>query len=113
MANYEWGNLYPEVNVRHGLAAYSYHIPLWLDTDGHQVSSQGPRPFRLEAMWLGEKECTRIIEDVWSHSGEQYSLENILDNINRCDSRISIWNKSCFGNVQDKQKKAKDKLIKI
>lgn len=65
VVNYEWSSLFLQVTVRHGLATYSYHLLSWMDTNGHQVTSQGSKPFRFELMWLGEKDCTGIIEEAW------------------------------------------------
>lgn len=39
MANFGWINFYLEGTVRHGLVAYSDHLPLWLDIEGLQVST--------------------------------------------------------------------------
>lgn len=57
--------MYPNGGVVHGFAAYSDHIPIWLETLPSAHNQCGPRPFHFEAMWVGEKHCSKIIEDVW------------------------------------------------
>ncbi|XP_042983363.1 uncharacterized protein LOC122312776 [Carya illinoinensis] len=62
LANSLWCDMFPNLRVTHGVAAYSDHIPLWLDTEGALFRRRSRRLFRFEAMWVGESECSSIIE---------------------------------------------------
>lgn len=40
------------------MAAFSDHLPMWLDIDGGEVSlAKGQKPFRIESMWVGQEAC--------------------------------------------------------
>lgn len=48
------------------MVAYSDHIPLWIDTNGGLIRRRGNQPFRFETMWVGEMECSSIVERIWN-----------------------------------------------
>ncbi|KAG2668449.1 hypothetical protein I3760_15G161300 [Carya illinoinensis] len=64
LANYNWTQIFPQVVVTHGIATYSDHLPLWINTEGELVEGK-KKPFRFEAMWVSEDKCTQIIEESW------------------------------------------------
>lgn len=54
MANYQCCQIYPRGVVTHGVATYSDHSPVWLDTDGEREVAREKIPFWFEAMWVWE-----------------------------------------------------------
>lgn len=62
-------DLFPMMMVMHGVAAYSNHLPLWIDTDGGMIYNQGKKSFKFETMWLGERECADVIKKSWNILG--------------------------------------------
>lgn len=69
VANSSWCNLFPICKVTHDFVAYSDHVPLLLDTNGNEQNiKRGVKPFKLEAMWVGEEGRQKIIQDSLEHS---------------------------------------------
>lgn len=62
MANYRWCAQFSNVSVVHGLSAHSDHCPLWVDIVGTPHRRRDPKIFYFEAMWVGEKGCSEIVE---------------------------------------------------
>ncbi|XP_042974784.1 uncharacterized protein LOC122306423 [Carya illinoinensis] len=110
LANSWWCEIYLNLRVSHGVAAYSDHIPLWLDTEGALFRRRNRRLFRFEAMWVGEKECSSIIERAWCQRNGSISLDQIMGRISRCAIELGRWNKTSFGHVQKNLANAKRKL---
>ncbi|KAG2707736.1 hypothetical protein I3760_05G160800 [Carya illinoinensis] len=110
LANSWWCEIHLNLRVSHGVAAYSDHIPLWLDTEGALVRRRNRRLFRFEAMWVGEKECSSIIERAWCQRNGPISLDQIMGRISRCAIELGRWNKTSFGHVQKNLANAKRKL---
>ncbi|XP_035551721.1 uncharacterized protein LOC118349890 [Juglans regia] len=84
------------------------HIDAMLE--GPQSRRGGAKPFRFEAMWIGETECSRIIQQEWLAAISSNGMQGVMDCIYSCSSKLQRWNKSKFGKVQVKLKEAKHKL---
>ncbi|KAG2666985.1 hypothetical protein I3760_15G091300 [Carya illinoinensis] len=110
LANSLWCEMYLNLRVKHGVAAYSDHIPLWLDTEGALIRRRNRRLFRFEAMWVGEKECSSIIERAWCQRNGSHILDQIMGRIFRCATELGRWNKVSFGLVQKNLATAKRRL---
>lgn len=65
LVNSSWWHLFPNAGVTHGLAAYSDHVPIWVDLEGLEVLPRSKKLFKFEAMWAGEKDFKAIIHNVW------------------------------------------------
>lgn len=100
LANSLWCLSFPNLSVRHGHAPYSDYSPIWLETVGSLPIRRGSRPFKFEAMWVGESECEKIIEHVWQSCPPIKSVEEIPNLVSNCGSWLKTWNKTSFGNVQ-------------
>ncbi|XP_042950087.1 uncharacterized protein LOC122282202 [Carya illinoinensis] len=110
LANSLWCDMFPNLRVTHGVVAYSDHIPLWLDTEGALFRRRSRRLFRFEAMWVGETECSSIIERVWGRRHGPISLDQIMGRFSSCATELGRWNKASFGHVQKNLATAKRRL---
>ncbi|XP_042942763.1 uncharacterized protein LOC122276942 [Carya illinoinensis] len=110
LANSLWCDMFLNLQVTHGVAAYSDHIPIWLDTEGALFRRRSRRLFRFKAMWVGEKECSSIIERVWCQRNGPISLDQIMGRISSCATELGRWNKASFGHVQKNLASAKRRL---
>lgn len=113
LANSSWFVTFPFLKVQHGVAAYSDHIPLWLDTNGGLIRRRGERPFRFKTMWVGDKECSGIVERAWNGGAGVVSLSHIMGIISTCSTKLKRWKKNCFINVQKELASAIMKLKEI
>ncbi|XP_042962598.1 uncharacterized protein LOC122296867 [Carya illinoinensis] len=111
--NMAWTDAFPNLRVQYGVAAYSDHIPLWLDTHGGCIQNKGLKPFRFEAMWVGDRECTALVEKAWCAGEGIQSLSQVMSYISHCSSALSRWNRTSFGHVQKKLAAAQQKLGEI
>ncbi|XP_042983366.1 uncharacterized protein LOC122312779 [Carya illinoinensis] len=63
-------------------------------------------------MWVGEEQCERIIEQVWSERGGNRGMEELLNLIQGCGQQLKIWNRHSFGLVKKKLNEARAELEK-
>ncbi|KAF5464528.1 hypothetical protein F2P56_014601 [Juglans regia] len=102
LVNSEWWASFPRAHVTHGVAAYSDHLPIWLNLEGEVGSHFVKKSFKFEAMWVGEAECEDIIKGVWGRSEGPATMNEALGLIKECGNQLQGWNKKSFGNVQAK-----------
>ncbi|KAG2680684.1 hypothetical protein I3760_11G109900 [Carya illinoinensis] len=50
-------------------------------------------------MWVGEKECSSIIEKAWRQVDGSNSLSRIMKCISTCAKDLGRWNQTSFGHV--------------
>lgn len=50
----------------------------WFDTNRYKPISRRPKPFRFEEVWVGEEECSRIINDIWAYDSNDDSIEGVM-----------------------------------
>lgn len=112
LANPQWCNLFPNYSVKHGHTSYLDHFPIWLEIAGVKKSKRGPRSFRFEAMWVGKFDCANVIQKVWAEECQDGGIENIMQLINRCGSRLQVWNITVFGHVKQHLALVERTLIK-
>lgn len=67
---------------------YSDHYTIWLETTSPVSVRHRYRPFKFEAMWVGEKQCSKIIEEVWEPNGRQGSVNEVMDLISKCGAKL-------------------------
>lgn len=82
------------------MESYSDHLPIWLDVMGVINRRRRPKPFRFEAMWLGEEDCAQIVKYSWRQSVSHNCLQGVMLSIYGCSSKLQLWNKVKFGKVQ-------------
>ncbi|XP_042958111.1 uncharacterized protein LOC122293658 [Carya illinoinensis] len=110
LGNLMWCEAFPFTHVQHGVAAYSDHTPIWLDSNGGLTKRKGHRLFRFEAMWIRDRDCTHIVERVWDESEGIGNCNDLMGKISKCGVELSKWNRRSFGNVQKELASAKEKL---
>lgn len=111
VGNSEWCHLFPRTVVCHDSIAYSDHLPLILTMNGEREmrKQRDPKPFRFESIWVKHDGSQKIIEESWNNRGAEI-VENTLNCIRYCGEKLRQWNKSTFGHVQFKLKRAQFKL---
>ncbi|XP_042939609.1 uncharacterized protein LOC122274659 [Carya illinoinensis] len=110
LANDPWGRQFPFASVVHGLATYSDHAPIWINTDSKEGFVKHKKLFRFEPMWVREKGCDDIIASIWRKGGSGSFMDSLVDFIK--DSRVNLkrWNSNSFGNVQKQLSMAKQRM---
>lgn len=103
--------LFPQGVVKHGVAAYSNHLPIWFESKGSFVGRRKKKQFRFEAMWIGEEKCVDI-ENVWTtENGDGgHTMESVMRLIKGCGEQLAIWNKVFFGHVKKNIEAARQNL---
>ncbi|XP_040998143.1 uncharacterized protein LOC121244182 [Juglans microcarpa x Juglans regia] len=71
---------------------------------------KGRRLLRFEAIWVGEKECSSIIEKVWQQVEGSASLICVIEGISACAIDLGKWNQNSFGHVQKELTSANRRL---
>lgn len=61
-------------------------------------------------MWVKEEECSNIIGEVWASSLNDDTVGDIMQLIKKFGLRLTLWNKSSFGHVQQSLAKGKNAL---
>lgn len=64
--------------------AYSDHLHIWLELEGGALPRPRKRLFQFEAMWVGEKECERIIENSWKNDADRNDMGEVMAMISNC-----------------------------
>ncbi|XP_042988702.1 uncharacterized protein LOC122316234 [Carya illinoinensis] len=82
--NSRWWVLFPQVEVVHGGAAYSDHIPISLASEIRKTKRRTNRVFRFEAMWIGESSCDKIVQDTWVLFAGRNKMEDVMQKIGVC-----------------------------
>lgn len=100
MRNPNCCNLFKGARVSHGFVAYSDHISLILDIErvtNHRAYGN-TKPFRFEAMWIGNVEYKKIIEENWKNRMTNELMEFVLHYLH--GDNLKQWNIISFGHVQ-------------
>lgn len=66
LASIDWHVQFPNAVVRHGIAAYSDHLLLWVELKPQVEQGTRKKIFRFEAIWTHEEECCHIIDQTWT-----------------------------------------------
>ncbi|XP_042950220.1 uncharacterized protein LOC122282326 [Carya illinoinensis] len=106
----EWNSLYPMVVVIHGVVAYYDHMPIILKLFEGVQSGPRRKLFHFEAMWVEASGCKQVVDGAWKAVEGRRELNTIMKKIEHCSEKLSVWNRSSFGNVQRNLHKAKEKL---
>ncbi|KAF5477594.1 hypothetical protein F2P56_004216, partial [Juglans regia] len=112
LSNNRFFGLFPQVVVKHGVSAYSDHLPIWFESKGSFVEGRKKKQFRFEAMWVGEETCADIIENVWvaGNGNGSNDMERVMRRIKACGNQLASWNKRSFGHVKKKKNDARKNL---
>lgn len=110
LANTQWCELFPLGSVSHCQVAYSDHYPICLNLDGIYLVKKSPKLFRFKSMWTKEEDCSNIINDVWLKRMNDGTIWAIMHLIYQCGVRLSQWNRTNFGHVQQSLAKTNQAL---
>lgn len=92
---------FPFQSITYGVAAaYLDHAQIWLETDfrGMHIRRKG-KPFQFKSLWVGQEECLKIIESVWTNKPFCARPQQIPEMLKLCGGgKLDHWNKSSFGN---------------
>lgn len=105
--------LFPHALVLNGTVAYSDHLPVVFDSLYSRPRPLVRRPFRFEAMWVGEERCELIIDQVWNNRRTSLGMEEVLHLIKGCGEELASWNKVSFGQVRRKLNEARNELARL
>jgi hypothetical protein len=92
VANKEWCEAHPNVEVVVRPAICSDHSPLWVFPEGHRGQIRRPRIFRFEAEWETHKKCRQIIEEVWKDpSCDENPWRSLFNHMEGCKNNLLGW----------------------
>ncbi|KAK8599817.1 hypothetical protein V6N12_049689 [Hibiscus sabdariffa] len=75
LSSLEWGFLFPKAIAIIDIAIASDHAPIVLLTNG--IMKKVKRDFKFESRWLLEEECSRMVEEEWTNTGELRMLKEV------------------------------------
>lgn len=118
VANPEWLTLFPGSSVRHLDSVFYDHKPIIIHPDGIQARSR--RPWRFEQVWLKDEMCHSAVESTWSPAiFSPFPMTVIEGNTVQCQSKLRLWSKTSFGNInraliekKNLVKKAEEEVVK-
>lgn len=64
-------------------------------------------------MWVGEKGCDEIINEMWDQRSGVCEMKDIMNLIGRCSSHLNQWNRNFFGYVDKSLNEAKAHLQRV
>lgn len=118
VVNLEWLTLFPGSSVRHLDPVFYDHKPIIIHPDGIQARSR--RPWRFEQVWLKDEMCHSTVESTWSPAiFSPFPMIVIEGNMVQCQSKLRLWSKTSFGNInraliekKNLVKKAEEEAVK-
>ena len=91
LANLEWLEEFPNMQVINLPAVGSDHYPIIVNTDYRD--KKAARRFKFEVNWLSMDECEQIIRDEWNMRYEGLKIKQVLQKLNCCKSLLKEWSK--------------------
>lgn len=84
--------------LHHLMSSASNHTPLVLQMVNKNQKKRAKMMFQFELMWLKDQRCSTVITEAWEEglSTKNYVLGNCIE---KCRTRLDIWNKIEFGHV--------------
>ncbi|KAF5931671.1 hypothetical protein HYC85_027842 [Camellia sinensis] len=106
-SNHEWQLLFPATKILHLPRTHSDHCPLLLNI--HPLSSNNVnRPFRFETIWFSDPSLFSVVPDSWAQHPTSF-----LRSVTTFTSKVSIWNKTSFGNIFLKKRRLERRLLGV
>lgn len=105
--------MFPRAEVIHFDRRSSNHIPIGLHfepTKDLDFQVKKARPFRFEAMWLEDENCTEVVRNAWENPSSANASKAIRGKLERCDVDLKDWDFAHFANVGRELKKTWDQL---
>ncbi|KAK6125628.1 hypothetical protein DH2020_040626 [Rehmannia glutinosa] len=107
--NASWGDKFPKSQVNHLSRVHSDHAPLSMQAFLHLVKP--PMAFRYQKMWARNPSFLDIVRQTWEGLTGERGMINLQYKLLKVKQKIRWWNKNIFGNIFDKLKEAKDKVM--
>ena len=106
VVNYDWLSRFPTGRVWHLHCYTSDHCSILLSLDSNGENQMWKRkPFRFEAMWLTDPECSGVISTIWACNVEGSPVVVATKKVAKCKKMLKAWNRDRFGNVCRKLKR--------
>ena len=99
LCNPSWRRIFDEATVLHLPRTSSDHNPLLINTSAPTLRASA-RPFRLETMWFNDLSFPEIVKNSW-----RCFPENVSFAIKDFTSKVTLWNRQCFGNLFHRKKR--------
>ena len=113
LANHEWFLKFSGTKVHHFHFDSFDHSPLWITPDGLEIPSFA-KPFRFEEMWLSDRSCSDIMEEVWCSRVEMADpAVKVTHKIKKCGKELTQWNRTQFENVRQELTRKRKELVEV
>jgi hypothetical protein len=89
----------------------SDHFPLLLEFQLHQVACASS--FKFLRMWSMHSGCRQLIADYWSNLVVGSPMHILSTKLKMLKNTLKVWNKNCFGNVNDLVLSAESNLQQV
>ncbi|XP_031116716.1 uncharacterized protein LOC116020380 [Ipomoea triloba] len=99
LGNIDWKNRFPNVEVIHLPMLNSDHTPLLIRLSGTPPNNCN-KIFRFSAAWCTHPDYQRCVKQSWSDS------KSLGENIKSTTTQLESWNKSTFGNIFQRKRRA-------
>ncbi|KAL8162411.1 hypothetical protein V2J09_013900 [Rumex salicifolius] len=86
-----WKDLFPDAKIHHLERRGSDHVPIRLNLDNFSIVNQnpkGPKPFRFEAMWLDDDNCSEIVRNAWLNPNSHNAEQTIVGKLSWCSEDL-------------------------
>lgn len=83
----------------------SDHSPIILSTK--HVMNDGAKPFKCFGTWLENESCIDVINDSWITHHDGSPAFKVNKKLYVAKKRISLWNRTKFGNINLRLEQAK------
>jgi len=108
VANERWRMKFPFMHVKNGVPYHSDHRPVVLSTEMIQRGGRGGCGFKVEASWIKEEDCRKIIEEAWAlREGVGCCLGESLRGV---AASLKDWSVNVLGDLEKCLKKTKKEL---
>ena len=105
----DWETLFGGANQSLLPRPLSDHHPILLE--GGRCTVKGPSPFRFENMWLKEEGLKTLVEEWWrSYEVRGTGSFVLTKKLKALKTRLKIWSKTYFGNLEVEKKEALKKV---
>lgn len=92
VANKEWCELHPDMEVIVEACLSSYHNPLYVSIHSRRSERSGHSSFRYEATWGIREECKRIVKQVWREKAfRSDKWRNLHVRMKWCKQKLMKW----------------------
>ncbi|XP_026428692.1 uncharacterized protein LOC113324596 [Papaver somniferum] len=100
LGNVYWNLNYPNSKLMHLTQVSSDHSPIMLVSDSSIPKCW--KSFKFFLTWLNDEACVAVIEKAWKISISGSPGYQLIEWLQSTRKELSLWNKSHFGNVNQK-----------